>query len=119
PFFFRERGDAGGVGPLWRFACALLPGALGSGVASAPAEGIAMRFPFPTHDPTGLHYAVRIFLGSAALWLSLGWAGDTNRIWAVISLIVVTEPRVPSAWLAFLSRTVNTILGCLVGLLFL
>src|SRR5262245_38698251 len=78
-----------------------------------------MRFPFPTYDPTGLHYAVRILLGTAALWLGLGWAGDTNRMWAVISLIVVTEPRVPSAWLAFLSRTVNTILGCLAGLLFL
>src|SRR5262245_33601445 len=78
-----------------------------------------MRFPFPTHDSTGLHYAVRILLGTAALWLGLGWAGDTNRIWAVISLIVVTEPRVPSAWLAFLSRMVHTILGCGVGLLFL
>ena len=78
-----------------------------------------MRFRLAVHDTTGLHYAVRICVGTALLWFLLRWAGDINPIWAVISLIVVIEPRVPNAWLSFLSRTVNTVIGCVVGLLFL
>jgi uncharacterized membrane protein YccC len=78
-----------------------------------------MRLSFPAHDPTGLHYAVRIFMGTALLWFLLRWAGNANPIWAVISLIVVMEPKVSGAWLAFLSRTANTVIGCAAGLLFL
>ena len=78
-----------------------------------------MRWRLAVHDTTGLHYAVRIFVGTAALWILLRWAGDANPIWAVISLIVVIEPKVESAWLSFLSRVANTVIGCVIGLLFL
>ncbi len=78
-----------------------------------------MRFAFPAHNPAGLHYAARIFVGAAALWPLLRLAGDANPIWAVISLIVVIEPQMLPAWRAFLSRIFNTLVGCVVGVLFL
>jgi len=70
-------------------------------------------------DPAELHYAVRIFLGTTAVWLLLRAAGDRDPVWAIVSLIVVTEPEAVAAWRAFLTRLVNTVIGCASGLLFL
>src|SRR5437773_8299920 len=70
-------------------------------------------------DAMGLHYAVQIFAGSTIVWLLLRSIGDADPLWAVISLIVVTEPHVGAAWLAFQSRILNTAIGCITGLSFL
>jgi uncharacterized membrane protein YccC len=72
---------------------------------------------FLIHDMTGLHYAVRIFIGTTTVWLLLRSVGDTDAVWAVISLIVVTEPQMQTAWLALESRIVNTVIGCTTGLI--
>jgi uncharacterized membrane protein YccC len=71
------------------------------------------------HNVTGLHYAVRIFIGTTAVWLHLRSVGDADAVWAVISVIVVTEPQMQTAWLTLGSRIVNTVIGCTTGLLFL
>jgi len=67
----------------------------------------------------GWHYAVRLFLGTAVLWLILGPLRGTQPLWAVISMIFVTEPVLKNALEAFRYRILNTLLGCAVGLLFL
>jgi uncharacterized membrane protein YccC len=74
---------------------------------------------FLHRNALGLHYAVRIFLGTAFLWLILGPQRNTQPIWAVISMIFVTEPILRNALEAFRYRLMNTALGCIVGLLFL
>jgi uncharacterized membrane protein YccC len=70
-------------------------------------------------DPGGLHYAVRILIGTTVVWLVLRWAGDVNPVWAVVSLIMVTEPKAASTWRTLLARLANTLIGCVTGLLFL
>jgi uncharacterized membrane protein YccC len=74
---------------------------------------------FLERNALGLHYAVRIFLGTAFLWLILGPQRNTQPLWAVISMIFVTEPLLKNALETFRYRLTNTALGCLVGLLFL
>jgi uncharacterized membrane protein YccC len=76
------------------------------------------RFLIP-QDVMGLHYAVRIFIGTTAVWLLLRSVGDAYAVWAVISVIVVTEPQMQTAWLTLGSRIVNPVIGCTTGLLFL
>ena len=71
------------------------------------------------HDAIGLHYAVRICIGTTAVWLLLRSVGDADAIWAVISVIVATEPQMQTAVIAFMSRIVNTVIGCTIGLTFL
>jgi len=71
------------------------------------------------HDAMGLHYAVRICIGTTAVWLLLRSVGDADAIWAVISVIVATEPQMQTAVFAFMSRIVNTVIGCTIGLTFL
>src|ERR1700761_9491730 len=67
----------------------------------------------------GAQYALRIFLGSVVAWFALHSFGHHDPLWAVISVVMVSEPQLQSALLAFRWRMINTIIGCGVGILFL
>ncbi len=64
-----------------------------------------------------IHYTVRILLGSSFLWWLLHNRQTTDSLWAIIALIVVTEPQVHPAWLAVRALFVNTLIGCSVALI--
>jgi uncharacterized membrane protein YccC len=70
-------------------------------------------------QPSGMHYAVRILIGCAIVWFVLDRFHHPNPLWALISVIIVTEPELSAAFLAFNSRIINTLIGCAVGLSFL
>jgi len=80
-------------------------------IAEAPAPAVP--------QPSGLQYAVRILIGCAIVWFVLDRVNHPNSLWAVISVIIVTEPELSAAFLAFNSRIVNTLIGCAIGLSFL
>lgn len=68
---------------------------------------------------TGAQYAIRILIGSVVAWLALHSVGHRDPLWAIISVIMVSEPEVRSAVLAFRWRVTNTVIGCAVGVAFL
>ncbi|HEY3927790.1 MAG TPA: FUSC family protein [Candidatus Koribacter sp.] len=68
---------------------------------------------------TGTQYAIRILVGSVVAWLALQSVGHHDPLWAIISVVMVSEPELQSAVLAFRWRVTNTLLGCGVGVLFL
>ena len=70
-------------------------------------------------QPSGMQYAVRILVGCIIVWFILGHLNHRNPLWALITVINVTEPELSAAFLAFKSRIVNTLIGCAVGLSFL
>src|SRR6267143_6685379 len=70
-------------------------------------------------QPSGLQYAVRILIGCVIVWFVLDRTNHHNPLWAVISIIVATEPELSAALMAFNSRIVNTFIVCAVGLAFL
>ena len=70
-------------------------------------------------QPSGLQYAVRILIGSVIVWFVLDRVNHHNPLWALISVIIVTEPELSAAFLAFNSRILNTLIGCAIGLSFL
>jgi uncharacterized membrane protein YccC len=67
-------------------------------------------------QPSGLQFAVRILIGCVIVWFVLDRTNHHNPLWAVISIIVATEPELSAALMAFNSRIVNTFIGCAVGL---
>jgi uncharacterized membrane protein YccC len=76
--------------------------------------------PIPEIPQTsGLQYAVRILIGCVIAWFVLDRIHHPNPLWALISVIIVTEPELSAAFLAFNSRIANTLVGCAVGLSFL
>src|SRR6266478_6952384 len=93
-----------------------------SRVAMAPRNSMTaiIETPVPVApQPSGLQYAVRILIGCAIVWFVLDRFNHPNPLWAPISVIIVTEPELSAAFLAFNSRMVNTLIGCAVGLSFL
>ena len=70
-------------------------------------------------QPSGVQYAVRILIGCVIVWFVLNRINHPNPLWALISVIIVTEPELSAAFLAFNSRIVNTLIGCAIGLSFL
>ncbi len=72
-----------------------------------------------TDHIAGIHYAARICIGTTILWPLLQYLHVNNPVWALVSLIVVTEPQMRPAWLAFRARIINTLIGSAIGLVFL
>jgi uncharacterized membrane protein YccC len=68
---------------------------------------------------TSISYAIRIILGCMITWWSLYYIHDTKKIWALISVIVVSDPDFRNIRTATISRVINTVTGCLIGLVFI
>ncbi len=68
---------------------------------------------------SGLRYAIRVLISGVIVWLILAAALKVDPLWGLISAVVVTEVKVASAWTAFISRLLNTMIGCGVALGFL
>ena len=66
-------------------------------------------------NSAGIHYTVRIFIGTALVWYISGLVRSPNALWAIISVIIVTEPLPHTAWIAFRTRILNTFIGSLIG----
>ncbi|HEV7229872.1 MAG TPA: FUSC family protein [Bacteroidia bacterium] len=72
-----------------------------------------------TLNNKALAFITRILLGSVIVWWSLYYLHDNKKVWALISVIVVSDPDFNAVRLTVIARVVNTIMGCLLGLLFI
>jgi uncharacterized membrane protein YccC len=70
----------------------------------------------PPAVPSGLEYTVRILVGTTIVWLALHRIRGLDPLWAIISVVIVSEPAFESALLAFKSRVINTLIGSTLGL---
>lgn len=61
-------------------------------------------------------YSSKIFLAAAICWYGLLFAGIENPIWAVITVFVVSDPSLTTTLGLAKVRTLNTLVGCAVGL---
>jgi uncharacterized membrane protein YccC len=68
---------------------------------------------------SGLRYATRILISGVIVWLILAVVFKADPLWGLISSVVVTEVKAASAWNAFVSRLMNTVIGSVVALGFL
>ncbi len=62
---------------------------------------------------------MRILIGCIIVWFTLDYFHDAKKIWALISFIVVSDPNFNAVRDNAKSRLVNTMVGCMVGLLFI
>ena len=70
-----------------------------------------MRLPTVTLRDNALLYVVKLITGSMIVWYGLRAAGVAEPYWAMISLIVVTEPDVVVAKKNVRARLINTANG--------
>jgi len=76
-----------------------------------------MQLPVLSLRDNALLYVSKLLTGSIIVWYGLRAVGITEPIWALISLIVVTEPDVRIAKTNFRARVINTINGAIVACL--
>ncbi|MCA1322849.1 FUSC family protein [Herbaspirillum sp. alder98] len=76
-----------------------------------------MELNFINPRKNALAYLVKILSGCLILWYGLRAAGVAEPYWAMISLIIVTEPDMTMAKANFRARLINTISGCIVSCL--
>src|SRR5689334_812505 len=74
-----------------------------------------MSFNFLNNKP--LLYASRIVTGCLIVWWSLSLFGAATKIFAIISVIVVSEPDTDLLRQSAVSRIINTVIGGALGLL--
>ena len=70
-------------------------------------------------DMHGIHYAVSIFFATAILWFLIRRLTTANPVWAISSMVATSDPAMKQALVMFRSRIANSLMGCLVGLLFI
>lgn len=63
-----------------------------------------------------LLYASKTFIGAVACWAVLHLLGIANPIWAMITVVLVSDPDLNTARTLVAARVTNTIVGCAVGL---
>jgi uncharacterized membrane protein YccC len=68
---------------------------------------------------SGLRYAVRVLISGVIVWFLLGVLAHVDPLWGLISAVVVTDLKVQSAMKNFVSRMLNTLIGCATGLVLL
>ncbi|MGC1684250.1 MAG: FUSC family protein [Candidatus Acidiferrales bacterium] len=67
----------------------------------------------------GLQLALRVLIGSGLVWLLVRILGNRDPLWAMISVVIVSDAQLDATVKAFRFRALNTIIGCAVGLAFL
>lgn len=70
-----------------------------------------MSFEFISPKKNALVYIIKIVCGSLILWYGLPPLGFEEPYWAMISLIIVTEPDMNLARANFKARLINTVTG--------
>ncbi len=75
--------------------------------------------PYRLLNNKALLYAFRILLGGVIVWWSLDYVGDDKKIFAIISVIVVSEPDIALLRQSATSRIINTLIGSALGLVFM
>lgn len=64
----------------------------------------------------GLRFALRILCSGLFVWLILSVGLKLNPQWGLISTVIVTNVKAETAWMACISRVMNTLIGAVVGL---
>jgi len=82
----------------------------------------AVSSPLPaarTVQIAGMQLAIRILVGAGIVWLVVRSFGHHDPLWAMISVVIVSDVELDATVKAFRARALNTMIGCGVGLTFL
>jgi uncharacterized membrane protein YccC len=72
-----------------------------------------------TRTTHGMLFALQITLSAVLVWVGLRAVGIPDPYWAVITVCVVAEPDFKQALNLSKVRVINTLMGCVVALIFL
>ena len=74
---------------------------------------------FTRGEMHGIHYALSIFFATAILWALIHMTTESNPVWAISSMVATSDPAMKQATQILRARIINTLVGCVVGLVFI
>ncbi|PZQ43432.1 MAG: FUSC family protein [Micavibrio aeruginosavorus] len=80
-------------------------------------RGYFFRFLDFLFSHKSFRYSSKIFLASLICWYGLKLCGIENPIWSVITVFVVSDPNLHTTYDLARVRVLNTLVGCLFGLI--
>lgn len=84
--------------------------------AQSIGRRLAGHFLMPHRELTGVRYALRIAAGIIVAWIVFREFGVTYPIWAIITVVTVSEIELRASFLETRGRVVHTAAGCAIGL---
>lgn len=85
--------------------------------AQSSARRLFSHFLAPHREPIGVRYALRIAAGILVAWIVFRQFGVTYPIWAIITVVTVSEIELRASYLETRGRVAHTGVGCAIGLL--
>jgi len=73
-----------------------------------------LRFRFTKES---LFYSAKTLLGAGICWYGLRISGVNNPIWAVITVIIVSDADLSTTATLAKTRVINTVVGCISGII--
>lgn len=70
-----------------------------------------------TNPGKALLYASKTLLGCLICWFALRWTGIEHPIWAVITVLIISDPDVRATLALAQARAINTAVGCAIGMM--
>lgn len=89
------------------------------GIASRKAEEIRKRLGISYELLISFRFAANVAIASTIVWSILLYMMQSNPIWAIASMIAVSDPAPQESRRFFRSRIINVLVGCASGLVFL
>ena len=83
---------------------------------SRKAQALMERLGLSYEHLLGVRFAVNVFIATNIVWFTLKAIDDSNPIWAIASMVAASDPVPAEARRLFVSRLVNVLVGCVVGL---
>ena len=74
---------------------------------------------FFSFNKNSLLYVFRILVGIIIVWVTLNYFHDNKKVWALISVIIVSDPDFENVRNSALTRVINTLTGCVLGIFFI
>jgi uncharacterized membrane protein YccC len=86
---------------------------------SRRAEALAERIGLSYDRLLGLRFGINVLIATSIVWFALRKIGDPSPMWAIAAVVAASDPEPEAARTLFRSRTINVLVGCGVGFVFL
>src|SRR3974390_186445 len=90
-----------------------------AGVSNGQYTGMSFLDRYTKGDMHGVHYAVSIFIATTLLSFLMHEFMQLNPIWAISSMVATSDPLMKQAVMILRARLINTLAGCIIGLVFI
>jgi uncharacterized membrane protein YccC len=86
---------------------------------SHKAEALRQRLGLSFDQVLAMRFAVNVGISTAIVWNILHYTAGANPVLAIASMVAASDPQPEEARKMFRARLINSLVGCVIGLVFI